>query len=391
MNYKLNAVLLVIINSLVIAHFAASTLILFLQDNGMSISQILLLQAVGSVVIVFFELPTGIFADVKGKKLSVFLSALMYTLSAILMVTAHSFTMFFIATTLAGLAVVFYSGALDAIIYDSLEYANYGNISKFISYANIVKALSLGVAVIIGGFIASINYRYNFMLMAGLGSVAILFTFFVKEPPFKKPKTSMIKEGENLKKTIMYVLNHDSLLLIMSMSSIIGNLMAITIIYSQPLLRDVGFSLAFFGVIYAMMAIVQAIGGRVGSMLEKHINPRNFAFLVIYGVAFSFAILAMSYSELTFFISVNLLSFFSGMFVPVWFAYQNRFIPSSRRATINSFGSMLNSSIFIFFAPIFGLFTEAFSMRFSLLLASVFSLMIVPILARRIKKRDANY
>jgi MFS family permease len=160
--------------------------------------------------------------------------------------------------------------------------------------------------------------------------------------------------------------------------------MAIIIVYFQPLLFDVGFDIALFGFIFAAITVMQALGGRVGSMLEKKFTRRNFAFLVVYGIAFSYGILAIATDKWFFLTAAGMLAFFAGMFIPVWSAYSNKFIPSQKRATITSFGSLLNSGVFIFFAPIFGLFTEHFSMRFSILLASIFSLLVVPILARRL-------
>ncbi|MBR9678936.1 MAG: MFS transporter [Nanoarchaeota archaeon] len=387
MNYKTNAILLVIIDALILANFAASTLIVFLKDNGISISQILLLQGIGSIIIILLEIPTGIFADVYGRKSSIIFGSLMYIFAGVLMIFASSFVSFFLALSVSAFAIVFFSGALTAIIYDSLNQAGVKNLPKFFSYANIFKAVALGVATILGGIIAQFSYRYNFVIMVFLGFVALFISFIIKEPAYKQKKTTIIKESHNLRKTIKYVLNRDPLLLIMGMTAVLGNLMIIILVYMQPLMRDVGFGIAQFGFIFAILAIFQALGGRVGCSLEKRFKAKNFAFIVIYGIAFSYAILAISFTPLLFLLSSIILAFFAGMFVPVWLVYQNKFIPSQKRATINSLGSLINSGVFIFFAPIFGLFTEVVSMRFSILLASIFSLLVVPILARKISNK----
>jgi MFS family permease len=391
MTYKKNIILLITIQALVLANFAASTLVIFLKDNGISISQILFLQAFASAIVVLFEIPTGVFADVKGRKSSIIIAAALYAAASFIMLFASSFITFLISLGTAAMALVFFSGALDAIIYDSIKNTpEVKNISKLFAYANLCKAVAIGVAVILGGIVAKINFRYNFLIMTFLGIAAFVVSLTVKEPPYQKKKTTIVKEGGNLKKTIKYVLNHDPLLLLMGMSAVLGNLLAIIIVYLQPLMFDVGFDIALFGFVFAFLTIIQAIGGRVGSYLEKHVTRRDFAFVGVYGVAFSYAVLAISFKPVMFTLSMCLLSFFAGMFVPVWIAYSNRFIPSQKRATITSLGSLVNSSIFLFFSPIFGLFTEAFSMRFSILLASVFSLMVVPILARRLEDKVPN-
>ena len=387
MNYKTNAILLVIIEALVLANFAASTLVVFLKDNGISISQILLLQGIGSIIIILLEIPTGIFADVYGRKSSIIFGSLMYIFAGFLMIFANSFTTFFISLAISACAIVFFSGALTAIIYDSLKQSGVKNISKFFSYANIFKAIALGVATILGGIIAKASYRYNFFIMVFLGFIALFISFIIKEPSYKKKKTTMRKESHNLRKTIKFILNSDPLLLLMGMTSVLGNLIIIVIVYMQPLMREVGFDIAQFGFIFAMLAVFQAIGGRVGCFLEKKFKAKNFALIVVYGIAFSYAILAVSFTTTLFVLSAAILSFFAGMFVPVWLVYQNKFIPSRKRATINSIGSLINSGVFVFFAPIFGLFTEVVSMRFSILLASIFSLLVVPLLARKLSNK----
>lgn len=56
--------------------FAVPIIVLFWQDNGLSLTQVMILQSIFSLMIVILEIPTGYFADIYGRKNVLFLSGL---------------------------------------------------------------------------------------------------------------------------------------------------------------------------------------------------------------------------------------------------------------------------------------------------------------------------
>jgi MFS family permease len=50
--------------------FATPIIVLFWQDNGLSMAQIMILQSIYSILVVVLEIPTGYIADIYGRKKS---------------------------------------------------------------------------------------------------------------------------------------------------------------------------------------------------------------------------------------------------------------------------------------------------------------------------------
>ena len=66
-----------------------------------------------------FELPTGAFADLVGRKWSVVIGHALDIVVAMLIVTSRGFWQIFAAVIIAGLGDALISGALEALVYDS--------------------------------------------------------------------------------------------------------------------------------------------------------------------------------------------------------------------------------------------------------------------------------
>ena len=96
------------------------TIVLFFQANGLSLTEVFVLQSFFSVSIVILEVPTGYFADVFGRKLSLVAGNGLAFLGLLVYCFAHEFWGFLAAELVLGLGASFTSGSDSALLYDSL-------------------------------------------------------------------------------------------------------------------------------------------------------------------------------------------------------------------------------------------------------------------------------
>lgn len=94
----------------------------FFSQKGLTLTEILSFKAIFSLAVLLFEVPTGIIADVLSRKLSLMLSTVCITLFAMLVLIARHYIGFVIAQLILGLGNTFYSGALEAAVYDHLRH-----------------------------------------------------------------------------------------------------------------------------------------------------------------------------------------------------------------------------------------------------------------------------
>src|SRR3989338_9200182 len=98
--------------------------VLFLQDNGLSMTQIITLQVMFSIIIVVAEIPSGYLADIISRKISIIIGLLLGFLAYVIYAQSYQFTGFLLAEMILGFGSSFLSGADSALLYDTLGALN---------------------------------------------------------------------------------------------------------------------------------------------------------------------------------------------------------------------------------------------------------------------------
>jgi MFS family permease len=171
---------------------------LFYLSRGATIFQIFLLSVIYSIVTIFFEIPTGIIGDKLGRKASIIFGGCFMILHIILFIFAQSFFVLALAFSSFVIAVTFFSGSVEAFIYDSLK--DEGKEQKMNQYyAKYLSAANLSGIVIpfFVGFIAKDLTDGQFLTLLYITLVtqiiSLFFALLLKEPKHhkKRKKTSI--------------------------------------------------------------------------------------------------------------------------------------------------------------------------------------------------------
>ena len=94
--------------------------VLYFRYFCITLFQVALLAAVFEASVLVFEIPTGLFADRYGRKLSVGIGFFLFAVSGLVFLLYRNFTGFLMAEVLFGLAEAFISGAGEALAVDSI-------------------------------------------------------------------------------------------------------------------------------------------------------------------------------------------------------------------------------------------------------------------------------
>jgi len=157
--------------------------VLFYQENGLSMSQIFLLKSIYSIAMVATELPSGYLADVWGCRRTILRGPIMGAIGILVYSLSASFASFVFAEIILGVGFSFVSGADSAMLYDSLkaenredEYIKFEG--RITSGGNFAEALA-GIA---GGLLATISLRTPYYFQIFIAASAIPAAFLLKEP-----------------------------------------------------------------------------------------------------------------------------------------------------------------------------------------------------------------
>jgi len=365
-----------IYNFLLQLNITSAIWVLYLAFRGMYLVEIGLLESVYHITGVLFELPTGVIADVYGKKFSVVTGRIISVISCILMITSDSFLGFAIAFSLSSASMNLNSGAGEALVYDSLkELGEEDKYKKIWGNLAFIMSIAQGLAVLLGGILADIRFLYAYILGTILQIGALIAAFNFSEPPIHKDKdknANKEKQQRNLMvnqlvTSIKMLKARRMVLYLILFSSLVGSLQTTMFFYSQQYFSNMSYSKTTIAIICASSSLIEAISSKYAYRIEK--------ILKLKGTLISIALVnIISLMGLTFIKNLSIAFFLvtsitGGLAFTIFSDYINSRIPSEYRATILSFDSLCFSVFMICVFPLFGLLAEkiGFSITFGII------------------------
>ncbi|MBN2807108.1 MAG: MFS transporter [Prolixibacteraceae bacterium] len=347
--------------------------VLFFQENDLTMTQIFILKAVYSVGMLVLEIPSGYFGDVWGRKKTLMVGTMLTTAGFMIYTGSYGFWQFLVAELILGIGQSFISGADSAMLYDTLksekrenEYLKYEG--RVISVGNFSEA----IAGILGGLLATISLRTPYVVQVFVSAAAIPAAFTLIEPKLDLPKrVAGLKDIFNVVKHALVV--NTQLRNFIYLSSLIG---AATLTYAwfiQPYLIALKLPVATFGIIWTLLNLTVGFSSIFAHRIEKHFTQVQTTGFIVISIALGFMLTAAFVSIW----AIPLLFLFyliRGIATPVLKDYINVMIDSENRATVLSLRNMFIRIIFAITGPILGWITDHFSLQAGLAMAGCFFL-----------------
>ena len=135
-----------------------------------------LLETILFFTSVISEIPTGAIADLLGRKKTIAISLFILSVSQFIMATSNNFIGLIVSCFIGGFGISFYSGTMEAYLYDYLiENNQQNNYDKIYSKIQTVQLITLTLCTAVGGYLYSISPRLPFYL----NSIFLLFGVFM--------------------------------------------------------------------------------------------------------------------------------------------------------------------------------------------------------------------
>lgn len=153
-----------------------------LRVGGLSLLEVFIANAVFTGSMALFEVPTGIVADTRGRRLSFLLSVAILFVGTGLYVAVPSLggglLAFCVASVVLGLGFTFYSGAVEAWVVDALDAAGYDRpIDRVMARGALVTSAAMLVGTVSGGLLGGMNLVFPYLIRAALLLVAFAVAF----------------------------------------------------------------------------------------------------------------------------------------------------------------------------------------------------------------------
>lgn len=358
------------------AFFAIPIIVLFWQDNGLSMTEVMVLQSIFAITVVLLEVPTGYFADVFGRKNAILIGGFFYFFAAAGYSIGYTFLHFLIAELSFAIGISMCSGALSALVYDSLkdlerdeEYQKIWGMTLF--YA----LISMAVADVIGGFVAEYSFRWTFYMTAFAMFFLIPISFSLTEP---QQHQAVIKKGYMLEllQSLKFALinNHKLRWLLIYSGVIMGFNNAVVWLY-QPYFQFTGLDVFYFGLVFASFNIVGAISSKYAHKIEKRLGARFSIVMLVFLVSASYLLMS-NFVYLFSFSFAFLQQFVRGFGQPVFTDYIHKLTESRMRATILSVQNLMQRFIYALIIPILGWVTDVYTVIQALIVLGITTFVI---------------
>ncbi len=144
-----------------------------LRVGGLTLMQVFLANAVFTGSMAIFEVPTGIVADTKGRRISFLLSVTILFLGTLAYVAVPylggGFTAFCVVSVVLGLGYTFYSGAVEAWVVDALNALGDSlPLDRVMARGSIVSSGAMLVGTVSGGLLGTVNLTLPYLVRCGL-------------------------------------------------------------------------------------------------------------------------------------------------------------------------------------------------------------------------------
>lgn len=349
----------------------------FFQDNGLSLTQIFIIEAIFSVGLVLFEVPTGAVADYYGKKTSLVLGSVIWIISCVLFSFGSGFYTFTFAYLIWALGAAFLSGADTALLYDILHKDNQKEyFKKYQGNAKFIGLVAISLASLLGGYLASFSMRYTFIASAIAFFAMFLILISLKHKEDEKEEqesyTQIIKDSFSIIK------KSSILVWLFAYSAVFMVIFKLTQPSTQIYMNLANLDIKYFGFASAIFFIIAAVASKLTDKFEKKFQKYSYLILSILMILSTFLV-----SQFVFklgFLIFGILFFATSInsIIVQHEVLENS--PKSKHSTILSFNNLFDRLIFVIISPLWGFGMEKLGLPNAFFYASLITIITISIL-----------
>ena len=375
-----NIVLLFLIRTSHWFFLVMPVIIPFYHACGLSVAEIMTLQAGFSAATLFLEIPSGYFSDVWGRRRTLIVGSLISSVGWAIYCFSSGFWPFLLAEVVMGIGQSFVSGTDSALLYDSLqvlrkeeEYTLYeGRVS---SAGNFSEAL----AGMIGGYLAFVSLYMPFYGQAVVSLVGLFSSFFLTEPPVSLFRYPSFPEVWKVVKDTVF--RDKRLSLRIWFSSLVGSatltmawMAQSCFLYIHLPMKIWGGAVNLYSILWTLLNLFVGLAALKAYQADRYFGEQKLSLLIWIGVVAGFAGVG---AVPNYFMLLFMFLFYGvrGIATPVLKDYIQRITFSEIRATVLSVRNFIIRILFSCTGPLLGKIADTWHIPSAMWVAAAFYFM----------------
>lgn len=349
------------------ASIAMPIIVLFFTEQGLSLTQVFLLQMAFSVTLLLLEIPSGYLSDRWGRRHTTALGTLLYFGSYLVYATGDGFHSFLLGEIIMAAGLSCISGTLEALTYDTLLQLD--DAKRYRAVAGKQYLLHFGAeagGALLGGVLATISLRAPFWANLVPLGIACILAFTLREPARKKLQET--RHWHIMWHTTTHTLvRHTALRSIVAVHAVIFTLALSLFWFTQPYQQLIHLPIGWYGMTHAVIVAAGAWAAWQLPKLERCFDDRLLLMGIATTVVACFLLLGLpaGFWGLAAFLCVRMAW---GLLGPLTSDMVNAMADSSVRATVLSIRAFGQRALFSLTIPFAGMLAQGTSIPFTLLL-----------------------
>ncbi len=383
-------------------------LYLFFLANGLNFTQIGWLISIREFSTIVLELPTGVFADLTGRRRTMAIAFFCYMISFSIFYYYSWFLIFILAMFLFAIGDTLRHGTHKSMIMQYLD--NEGMEDQRVRYYGKTRAASrLGSALsaIIAGAIVYYVGNYNVIFLATLVPYTFAFALMLtypKELDGEPAGASIVSTWNHLKNSFKQLYKHAGLGKMLVNASVYDSFFKISKDYLSPIIETLAVAMPLLmfieheqqrtailvGVVYFFVYINSFVSSIKSADFMERIGDMGKALDMLYFIMASlFLLVAISLQWNLIEVSIIAFFFFYTLYnlrKPMVIGYVGDRMDSQTRATLFSGQNLLRSVVGMVIAPILGYLADTMGIAFAFLFGAIALVVVGLLLPISVKK-----
>jgi len=365
---------------------------LYLAYRGLTLFEIGIMESIYHITAFSMEVPTGIIADIYGRKTSRIIGRLISVVAVVTMLFANSISLFALSFIFTALGNNLESGAGEALVYDSLK--ELGKENQYMKISGIKELFfqsASSIALIVGGYLATIDYALVYKFALVLAIITVIQAFSFTEPNYgkiEKEKNTFSTFIKQLKTSIKILKNDRKISFLIIVLEVFSVYFATEFFYVQNLLKISGSTEFQIGIVLASGSVGGALMAVMVHKIDNIFTPDQL--LLFFPILAIIGFWLMTITNIIW-LAFIFLSIIEGSLFVLIGDYVNRLIPSEQRATIISFQSMLYSILMIIIFPVIGKLGDVYGLHTAFIIIAIFSTITLGSLVWALKSKSDKF
>lgn len=367
--------------------------VVLLAGRGFSLAQIGLAEGFFHLVSFLCEVPSGMAADLLGRRRTLAASMAVRALACLAMIASRGIGGVCLAMGLSALSYNLISGTREAITYDSLLQAGRaGDYERVAGRMGVLyRASAVGCALCAGAALA-LGWRLAYLTDFAAALAGFVLALGLAEPPHGQAAQGTIREfrprlRQHVAETGAFLRQNPAAVEKMLLDGACGCCAYFGGQLLQPRLMELGLPAGLLGPVLALLPLAGAASSALAGRMGGRFRFRNVALLCAAGIGGSLALAGAPVLSLALAAGAAA-TFWDGVLEVKMTARLNRDFPSDRRATLVSVQSMAYSLAMLPVSPLAGALCDrlGYSGGMAALGLGLLSLVAAGIAAHRCRK-----